>query len=63
MGGGGGGGGGGKALAMLKGGTTSCGVVFTHKLEGLAILRGGGPQKFPLFKKRGGGGGKSFTLS
>ena len=39
-----------KGLAMLKGGTTSCGVVFTLELEILAILKGG----FPLFKRGGG---------
>ena len=50
-------GGGEKVLAMLKGGTTSFGVVFTGWLEVLAI---GGYEKFPLFKR---GGAKSFTLS
>ena len=41
------------------GGTKSFGVVFTRKLEVLAILYGG-REKFPLFKR---GGAKSFTLS
>ena len=53
-----------KVLALLKGGTTSYGVVFIRKVEVLAILNGGGgggglnkvstlkknPQNFPLFK-------------
>ena len=40
-----------KVLAMLKGegGITRFWVVFTHKLEVLAILNGG-CKKFPLFK-------------
>ena len=48
--------GGGGVLAMLKGGTKSFGVVFTQKLEVLAILK---LKKFPLFKR---GGAKSFTV-
>ena len=44
------------------GGTTSFGIVYTWKLEVLAILKGGGGRKkFPLFKRRG--GAKHFTLS
>ena len=53
----------GKVLAMLKGGTQICGVVFTQYLGVLAILKGGGGaggvQKVPPFKG-GGGGRKKF---
>ena len=58
------GGGAEKTLAMLKGGggggTTSFGIVFTHQLEVLAILKGGGTKRFPLCKTSG---AKSCTLS
>ena len=58
-----------KVSAMLKGGTTSFGVVLTRELEVLAIVRrgGGGAQKgvggykkfHPVFGV-GGGGAKRF---
>ena len=51
---------GGGVLAMPKGGGTSFGVDFMRKLKVLAILKGGGCKKFPLFKR---GGRNKFTLS
>ena len=56
--------GGGKSVSLAEGGgdTTSFGVVFTRKLEVLAILKGGGSTKsFHPLKE--GGSAKSFTLS
>ena len=47
-------------LAMLKGGT-SFEIVLTQEPEVLAVLMGGGCNKFPPFRR--GGGAKSFTLS
>ena len=54
--------GGGGVLAMLKGGggvTISFGGVLAQELDALAILKGGGHNKFPPFKR----GVGSFTLS
>ena len=59
--GGGGGGGAEKVLAMLKVGPNSFGVVFTPKLEVLAILKGGGGGT-KSFNSLKGGGTNSFTV-
>ena len=53
-------GGGSFSHAEGGGGTNSSGVVLTWYLEVLAILKGAGNKKFPLFKR---GVMKCFTLS